>query len=133
MTCKHVVKDAVKVTVYGFEAKVAAESDDVDLEVWTVKNYENQTHKLPYLQLAPQVEIGDVVFCSGFFNHFSDVTVSRSDDPHIIVVTNHTDHGTSAGPAIGKGLRVLFGVIREDNEISHHRTSLIHPSDIEFL
>jgi hypothetical protein len=33
MTCKHVVKDAVKVTVYGFEAKVAAESDDVDLEV----------------------------------------------------------------------------------------------------
>ena len=136
MTCKHVVKDAIKGTVDGFEAKVAAESDYFDLAVLTVKNYENKTHDLPYLKMAPCATVGDVVFCSGFFNqayHFSDGIVSRSDDPHTIVVTNHTDHGTSGGPAVGKGLRELFGVICEDYGISHHRTSLIHPLDIDIF
>jgi Trypsin-like peptidase domain len=97
-------------------------------------NYKDMTHNLEYLQLAPESGPGAVVFCAGYFNdqlQCSEGLMTHSSDIHTIVVSNLTDRGTSGGPATGIGLKNLYGMIREDYGIVHHRTSIVPAWDIE--
>jgi hypothetical protein len=90
--------------------------------------FENQAHSLPYLKLAPMVEVGSVIFCAGYYQNTFRCTegiVTHSNDAQTLVITNKADRGTSGGPAVGLNLRKLIGIIRQHFGEYHHRTDLI--------
>jgi S1-C subfamily serine protease len=122
-----------------YPAKVVADGrtllTSVDLTVLLLEVPGMTKHNLPYVQLNPRCDQGTVVFCAGFAVdggfHVSDGMVSRSDDPHRLVITSLTGEGLSGGPCVGRGYRNLLGVIACDFGITHHRTEVIPYFDVD--
>jgi S1-C subfamily serine protease len=141
ITCEHVIHGLNEVLVsFPFHniislARVVNADPSVDLAILELTGVESDHHGLPYLKLAPQANTGDLVFAGGFSAdgnyHFTDGQVSNTDNPHVLVVTNLTDHGTSGGPCVGRGFRNLVGVIKSDFGVAHHRTQLIPFFDVD--
>jgi hypothetical protein len=137
LTCKHITQDSTRILVYDNfgvcqEAVVAAESKH-DIAVLLFSSLKDKYHDLPYFLLAPQAVPGDTVFSGGFHQkqlHVSDGVITNSNDPHVIAITNGTN-GTTGGPAVGKAIRNLYGIIKEDYNDTRHQTLLIHYVDID--
>jgi S1-C subfamily serine protease len=139
LTAAHVVKGAVniKVKFQGsgiLNSQVIRHDEWLDLALIFIPYLPTQNHQLPYMKLAPETAVGDVVFCGGYVNQtfqLSDGVLTHSDNVHRLIVSNLSDNGTSGGPVVGQGLRNLYGVIREDYGQTHHRTSVIPAWDVD--
>jgi S1-C subfamily serine protease len=141
ITCEHVIHGWPNISVsfpyynLTLNARVFHSDPRVDLAIIVLDTQEPTPHHLPYLRLTPNANAGDLVCVGGFSNdgnlHYTVGFISNSDDPHKIVVSNLSDHGTSGGPCVGRGLTNLIGVVKDDFGVAHHRTLLIPFLDVD--
>jgi S1-C subfamily serine protease len=148
LTCHHLVEKASTLSVsfpsrnlLNIPAVLVASYEPFDLACILLVGHETCNHSLPYLQLSGQASPGSGIFVRGFradqgdkLFHVTKGQITSFRDPSKVVANCTSDNGLLGAPAIGRGMRDLFGIVRGNFGQTHSSTELIPTTRIlDFL